>query len=219
MKLRLSACMIMVAGLSACSGWFVEPLQNNPPPTPFPSSTPIIYTATPLILPAPLTSTPVEPPVTVTQIQPTSTLTGVPGGPTSTLVFITDAPPAANVHAKILGCQDGFDVTHGMGKVTNSYVTISNLSSQVLPNVCATLRGLNEGRPHPDKTVCVASIPAGYQVTLKLTIDSAFNKDSPVQINVVSDNYLLIRVGQDSCQDMSLFPPNVNSLGKIIPIP
>ncbi len=149
----------------------------------------------------------------------TATSTNASTGISPTLSFVTDVPPSSNVRAKILGCQDGLDITHGMGKVTNAYVTISNLGSADLPNVCATLRGVNEARPHPDKTQCVTLIPSDYQVTMKLTIDSVFNQDSPVQVNVVSDNYLLIRLGQDSCADVSLFPPNVASLGKVIPIP
>jgi hypothetical protein len=211
---------VSVFCLTACNGWIVQPLPYNPPPTPFPTGTPIIYTATPLILPLPMTATSTgTPPSTTTSSLPSTTSTDVRNSATPALTYVTDVPPNANIHANVLGCEDGFDITHGMGKVTNSYVTIGNVGITDIPNVCATLRGLNEGRPHPDKTKCITSIPAGYQVTLKLTIDTTFKKDTPIQIDVTSNNNLLKRIGQVSCTDISLFPPSVESLGKVIPIP
>ena len=118
-----------------------------------------------------------------------------------------------------MGCNTGIDLTHGMGEVTNAYVTISNLGSGQLENVCATLRGKDEGRVHPDKTKCLPALAAGYQVTQKLTVDTTFKEDTPIQIDVASNDDLLERVGKDSCTDIGLFPPGEDSLGVVIPIP
>ena len=106
-----------------------------------------------------------------------------------------------------------------MGEVTNSYVTISNLGPADLDNVCATLRGLDEGRSHPDKTKCSPSLPTGYQVMQKLTVDTTYKEASPIQIDVTSNDVLLQRVGKDSCKDIGLFPPDVNDLGVVKRIP
>ncbi len=106
-----------------------------------------------------------------------------------------------------------------MGEVTNAYVTVSNLGNADLGNLCATLNGLDEGRPHPDKTVCVPSLPAKYRVTLKLTIDTAYNVNTPVQVDVSANDVLLQRVGQDSCRDIGIFTPNIEDIGVVKPIP
>lgn len=106
-----------------------------------------------------------------------------------------------------------------MGEVTNAYITIKNSGSRDLTNVCATLNALDEGRVHPDKTRCIASLPAGYQVTLKLTVDTTFRVDSPIQVNVTSGSEELQRVGKDSCSDLGLFGPDTGELGVVTPIP
>jgi hypothetical protein len=123
------------------------------------------------------------------------------------------------IKVDLLGCNTGIDLSHGMGEVTNAYVTISNLGTVDLGNVCATLNGRDEGRPHPDKTKCSTSLPAGYQVTQKLTIDTTYKEASLIQIDVSSNNVLLQRVGKDTCRDIGLFPPAVEGLGVVKKIP
>ena len=61
-----------------------------------------------------------------------------------------------------------------MGVVTNAYVTISNLGNGNLTNVCAKSSVSDEARRSQDKSECILSLPAGYQVTLKLTVDTGF---------------------------------------------
>jgi hypothetical protein len=106
-----------------------------------------------------------------------------------------------------------------MGEVTNAYVTIQNTGNTDLMDVCATLNALDEGRAHPDKTKCVASLPAGYQVTEKLTVDSTLGKSTPIQVDILSADHLLQRVGQNACTNLDLLPPDINSLGTVTPMP
>ena len=106
-----------------------------------------------------------------------------------------------------------------MGEVTNAYVTISNTGDVALNNVCATLNAMDEGRVHPDKTKCVASLPAGYQVSEKLTVDTTLKQASPIQVDVTSSGNLLQRVGQNACTNFDLIPPKIHNLGTIMPIP
>ena len=61
-----------------------------------------------------------------------------------------------SVAVDILGCNTSIDITHGMGEVTNAYVTVKNTGMVDLPNTCALLRAIDEDREHPDKKVCVA---------------------------------------------------------------
>lgn len=233
MKRTAFICVLFSVLLSACSGWTVEPLPYVSS-TPFPSATPIIVSATPVIpassitamagvTPAALTNTPAPastaPTGTNTQVV---TETVAVGPTTSAPATITPASTAAlspSVNTKILGCSNGLDITHGMGEVTNAYITIQNTSSMDLANVCATLNMLGEGRVHPDKTKCISSLPVGYQVTEKLTVDSTLGKDSPIQVDVDLGVTLLQRVAQNYCADFNLFGPKINGLWTVTPIP
>ena len=126
---------------------------------------------------------------------PTSQTTGVPGDsatPTGTFApTLTDTPTPATptpsapeITIAILGCDTGLDIAHGMGEVTNAYVTVSNVGKGDALNVCATLSAGDEDRPHPDKTQCVPVLPAGYQVTHKLTVDTRNQVDAYVKVDV-----------------------------------
>jgi hypothetical protein len=91
-----------------------------------------------------------------------------------------------------------------MGEVTNAFVTLQNTGNVDLPNTCGLLRAVDEGRPHPDKTKCVDNLPAGYQVTLKLTVDSTFKQSTIIQVDASSADILLMRVDQQSCTNLDL---------------
>jgi hypothetical protein len=105
-----------------------------------------------------------------------------------------------------------------MGEVTNAYVTISNATSADISDACATLSALDEGRPHPDKTRCVPTLAAGYQVTFKLTVDSTYKAQTPIQVDVNSGSSLLLRVGAAACTDIGLLAPAPDDLGVPMPI-
>ena len=221
MKHLLLVCSSLMILISGCEGWTVQPIPYITP-TPFPSRTPSIYTATPIILLPSTTLTSTITPASPTQtiMTPTDsaalTSTDTPTTPTITSTA-TSSPPSIKV--EILGCTTSLDISHGMGEVTNAYVTISNLGAVDTGNLCATLNGLDEGRPHPDKTVCASSLPAKYQVTLKLTIDTTYKVNTPIQVDVSANDVLLQRVGQDSCRDIGIFSQNVEDLGVVKPIP
>ncbi len=106
-----------------------------------------------------------------------------------------------------------------MGEVTNAYVEIMNTTADPVPEFCATLNALDEGRPHPDKTKCLPSLPAGYQVTFKLTVDTTYKENTPVQVDVDSGNTLLVRVGEPACTAIGLLLPDIDSLDVAKPIP
>lgn len=210
--------------LSSCITWDVNP-QPFPVWTPIPTRTPGVVTATPIILFAtgtalPFTLTPS--PTTEASITPSATsATATPETPsvTPTVTETPTALPNPQVNVEILGCDTGFDVTHGMGEVTNAYVVVKNSGNINLPNACAKLAANDEGREHPDKTRCVDNLPVNNQVTLKLTVDSTYKKDTIVQVDVSSAGILLQRVDKQSCRDISLFGPLPAGIGTVAPIP
>jgi hypothetical protein len=206
---------------TGCDGWsYTVPTFPAPPPTITPSifsPTPVIFTITNTTTPAPVSETPTETPTeTVTPVTPTDTATAFTEAPppsdTPTL-----PPVSPNIIVEVLGCNTSIDVAHGMGEVTNAYTTLKNNTGVDLSNLCATLNALDEGRVHPDKTVCVPSLADGQQVTLKLTVDSTYKQNTPIQVEVKSGETLLARIGQDSCTDIGLFAPAPGSL--LTPVP
>ncbi len=118
---------------------------------------------------------------------------------------------------EVLGCDTSIDVTHGMGEVTNAYLVLRNTGGVDLTNLRATLHALDEGREHPDKTVEVTLLPVAHKVTLKLTVDSTYQEETPIQVEVIADAGLFQRVGSDSCRDIGLFAPNPDGLTTPMP--
>jgi hypothetical protein len=182
-----------------------------------PSNQPPIYTATPFIIPPPTLQgsfTPGAP----TLLSFTETPTPI-ASPTPSPVIATDTLPVVqSVEVVILGCDTSLDVMHGMGEVTNAYVTVKNTGTVDLPNACGMLRANDEDREHPDKKVCLPNLPAQFQVNLKLTVDSAYKQDTIIQVDVLSNEVILLRVDRQSCRDIRLFGGVPGDVGVIEPI-
>jgi len=198
---------------TSCNGWTIQPLPNNPTPFVLPTRTPAIFSPTPFIveITSTITNTPTFLP-TNTNIPP-ATSTEVPLS-TSTPTSIVNAPA---LQILVLGCNTGVDITHGMGEVTNAYVTLKNIGNVDLTNLVATLYALDEGREHPDKIQEIASLPILYEVTLKMTVDSTYKEETPIQVEVTSDQRLFPREGLGSCRDIGLFVPKPEGLNTPIP--
>jgi hypothetical protein len=208
--------ILLAGGLSGCNGWTIQPLPN--PPTPFlPATlTPSIFTATPVVIgPTATSSIYTSTPVATATTLPTNTNVSPSETPVATW---TSAPPGQpSVSVEVLGCNTSIDITHGMGEVTNAFVTLKNTGSVDLFNLTTTLRALDEGREHPDKTVETTFLQAGYQVTLKLTVDSTYQAETPIQVEVTGDGGLFQRVGAESCRDIGLLAPDPSSLNTPMP--
>ena len=113
----------------------------------------------------------------------TRTLTPLP----TAIRTATTSPLPPRLTTTILGCETGLDITHGLGEVTNAYVLVRNPLNTELTNVCLVLGANDEGKPHPDKSHCFASLRAGYEVTTKLTVDTEFRKLTSIQVAVTTN--------------------------------
>jgi len=210
---------------ASCSGWFFQPSPYTPP-TPFlpPTNTPSIVSPTPVAIGV-NTSTPVitTPTTAPTSISAGATSTDMPTVVVTETATVTLAPTATiissipSISVEVLGCNTSIDVTHNLGEVTNAYVTLKNTGSLDLTNIKATLNALDEGLAHPDKTVEMLVLPIGYQVTIKLTVDSTYREATPVQIEVTADLGVFQRIGVESCRDLGLFAPKPDAL--LTPVP
>lgn len=213
--MKWSICLpgILILLLSGC----INTDAVTAAPNPFaitPSRAPFIFTVTPLIVYPTVSETPsatatpaMEAPASLT---PTASQTETPT-PTFTL-----APETLGI--TLLGCEAGFDVTHGMGEVTNVYVKLTNSFGPDLTAVCATLAAADEDRVHPDKTACVDALPQGYQTILKLTVDTAFQVSSVVEVTVSSSDGLFLRAGGLACTDIGGEIPLSEEIGVVRPI-
>ena len=234
MKRMVLAAMLLL-WLGACTGGNIPVLITTPivSPSPLPAilsptppfipsstSTPLIYSPSPTLGQTPsITST-----ETVTStFTPASTSTFTPKStftPPSTLIS-TSTPTAtllSGLFVEIPGCNTSLDILHQMGEVTNAFPIIENSSRSLLTNVCATLSASDEARLHPDKTACVAELPTGFQVTLKLTVDTGFEQDTSIQVGVKTAEGLNASASRPSCADIGLPGWLPDKVGVIEPI-
>ena len=213
---KLLFVFLMMLLLTSCNGWFFQSSPYNPP-TPFlpATNTPSILSPTPVVIGV-NTATPMI--ATSTAVMTNTPFEAVTNTPPSTSTAATaSVVPAPAVSVEVLGCNTSIDVTHGMGEVTNAFVTIKNSGNVDLTNLKATLNALDEGRVHPDKTAEIASLPVANQVTVKLTVDSTYREETPIQIEITADGGLFQRVGASSCRDIGIFAPNPQGLKTPLP--
>jgi hypothetical protein len=196
--------------LSACDTFGYQP-QPFPVWSPIPSRTPGVVSPTPIVF----TAAPHVSTVTATASE-TPAITPTTMTETPSLTFTPTV--LQSVQVEILGCNTSIDITHGMGEVTNAYVTVRNTGNVDLPDTCGLLRAIDEGREHPDKQVCVSNLPVDHQVTLKLTVDSAYQQDTAIQVDTSSNDLLLLRVDRPSCTDIGIFGDAPDDTGVIKPI-
>jgi len=215
---RIIPIVLFAVLLSGCNGWVIQPIPYPTPLVP-PSPLPSIYSPTPVIIGvtnasatpviATSTITPTFFPTSTNNVQATDT-------PVNTLTP-TSATAMPALQIIILGCNTSIDLTHGMGEVTNAFVTLKNIGNVELTNLVTTLYALDEGREHPDKTQETASLPVGYETTLKLTVDSTYKQESTIQVETKSDQGTFPREGVAACRDIGLLTPDPQGLNTPVP--
>ena len=219
---KLLTVFLFVFPLTSCSGWFFQASPYNPP-TPFlpPTRTPSIVSPTPIISGV-ASPTPAQATTTATVVTPAVVFTNTPFVPptfTDTPFPTVTAPVLVlSVGIEVLGCDTSIDISHGLGEVTNAFISLMNNGTLDVTNLRATLFALDEGQEHPDKTVEIPFIPVAHKVIVKLTVDSTYQAETPIQVEVSADGGLFQRVGQESCRDIGLFAPDPGSLNTPVPV-
>jgi hypothetical protein len=201
--------------LSACDVWG-QPSQPIPVWTPLATQTPQIVSPTPFILlPPSIDSTPTL--IFLTPVTPTNTEIPSPTH-TPTITPTHTAVPVQSADLEILGCNTSFDLLLGMGEVTNAFVNVKNTGNVDLPNTCALLRAIDEDREHPDKKRCVDNLPVAHQVRLKLTADTQYRVETIIQVDLTTNETVLLRLDRQSCRNISLFGGVPSDVGVVKPI-
>lgn len=214
---RVIPLLLFTMLLSSCNGWVIQP-----GPTPFlpATSTPSIFTPTPAVIGVTsVSSTPIIATSTATDFLPSATNTLVLTATNTSIVTptFTSSPSGPAISIQILGCNTSIDVLHGMGEVTNAFVTLKNTGGVALTNIRTTLFALDEGREHPDKTIELVALPVGNQVTIKLTVDSTYKQETPIQVEVISDQGIFPREGSAACTEIGLLVPSPSTLNTPVP--
>ncbi len=217
---RATPVLLIALLLASCNGWIIQPLPGNPP-TPFLpfTQTPSVFSPTPVIIGVTsVSATPIIATLTPSTT-PFPTFTGSPAPVTITLSStLTPPPPVIGISIKVLGCDTSFDAVHGMGEVTNAFVMLRNIGGVQLTNLRTTLNVLDPGQQtHPDQTIATAILPIGYQVTIKLTADTTYKAETPIQVKAVSDQGEFPIEGLGSCTKIGLLAPNPAGLNTPIP--
>ncbi len=139
---------------------------------------------------------------------PTQTLTPTPSpSPTPT------PAPAFNVF--IQTCDTGIDVFNGMGEVTNAYVTVQNVGNREATGVAITLQANDEERVHPDKSYQVDHLPAGYEISVKLTVDTKNATDTIITANASSPQGITATASKTSCKARRPDQDILNKIGEL----
>lgn len=211
---KIIPTILMAVLLTSCNGWVIQPFPGNPP-TPFLplTPTPSIFTPTPVVIGVASAT----PNISIATNTFTPLPTNTPFVVISDTPSLTNLPSGPSISVEVLGCNTSIDVSHGMGEVTNAFITLKNTGGVQLTNLKATLFALDEGREHLDKTLEITSIPVGFEVTLKLTVDSTYQQETPIQIEVSGDGGLFQRVGSASCEDIGLLAPDPSGLYTPVP--
>jgi hypothetical protein len=169
------------------------------------SQTPVIVTNPPALTALALLATASMTPTAAPSLTPTASPTATP------------EPP--RLELSILGCDTSLDLAHQMGEVTNAYVLLANTGQSAANNVCALLSSSDEGRQHPDHLGCVLTLPAGYQVTFKLTVDTDFGKDTLIRVDASSAEKVSAKAADRSCRAIGAPKHDLDPFGVIRPIP
>ncbi|MBM3131013.1 MAG: hypothetical protein FJ009_20595 [Chloroflexi bacterium] len=172
--------------------------------TPLPSHT---FTQTPSAIPTAIVSpTPwvwLPSPTPIPTHTPTlvSTATSTPTATRTPTLTLTPAPPKLSI--AILGCESGFDLSLGLGYVTNAYVRARNLGGVELTNVCLTLNTNGEGKLHPTKSRCISTLRVNYEVTTILTVDAEYKNLTAIEVIATANPAVSDRVAGTSCKALS----------------
>jgi len=200
---KISFGFLLVVALTSCSGLKIPLFSGTPviEPSPYPQ----------IISPTP----PFIPTNTLTGTQPT----GTANMETPTLTASTVPTSVESLGLEILGCNTSLDITHGLGEVTNAFPVVRNQGKTDLTNVCATLSASDEAKAHPDKTACTITLPPGYQIVLKLTVDTGFKQDTSITVNVTTEQGFGANATRSSCREVGLPGSVPAKVGILEPIP
>jgi hypothetical protein len=149
---------------------------------------------------------------------PTATATITATATTSYTATATATPsmvPVPKLNAFIMTCDTGIDIFNKLGEVTNAYVTVQNVGSGDANEVQVILSATDEGKPHPDKSFLVQHLPFGYEISLKLTVDTTERSLTSLTLTVTSAEGVKEAATKSGCPSLVPEKDIIQKLGSL----
>jgi len=89
-------------------------------------------------------------------------------------------------------------------ETTNAWVLVQNVGGSDATNVIVSLNPSDLDKVLPESSDSVNYLPVGYQVMFLLTADTAFGKDTSIEVIVTNDQMVTAIDTKPSCEDLSL---------------
>jgi len=149
----------------------------------------------------------------------TPTLTATPK-PTSTRTPTPTATPIPlpQVNVFIRSCDTGIDIFNGLGEVTNAYVLVQNLGDVDATHLWVAMKASDEEKNHPAKSYQFEVLPGGYEIALKLTVDTKNGTDTSIDVLVTSDEGVNIIASEESCKQRRTDKSVLDALGELFEV-
>lgn len=210
-KISISILMLLAVVLASCG---FSPIQVTPN-DPGLATAMKAYTETTLANIGPL-ETPT--PKRLLTNTPTATVTITATATANQTATATDTPsmvPVPKLNAFIMTCDTGIDIFNKLGEVTNAYVTVQNVGSVDANDVQVILSATDEGKPHPDKSFLVQHLPFGYEISLKLTVDTTERSLTSLTLNITSAEGVKVAASKSGCPSLVPEKDIIQKLGSL----
>ena len=212
-KATLSILMVLAVLLAGCDLNLAQFIPNDPNPPPTLNVHTI--TARPILK---LTQTPTATPKQTLTGTPTASQTFTLTAEASQTASLTETPsqvPGPKINVLIMTCDTGIDIFNRLGEVTNAYVTVQNVGTGDANDVQIELSAIDEGKPHPDKRFVVQHLPFGYEISLKLTVDTTEKKATSLTVNVTSAEGVKEKATKSSCTSLVPEKDMIKKMGSL----
>lgn len=114
-----------------------------------------------------------------------------------------------------MGCDTGYDISHGLGEVTNVYAEIRNIGNADASGVTAEASASDEDSGvHPNKQAPIGDIPAGYAARVKMTVDTAYRAYGTISVRATAYNADSTIKSTNDCSEID--PNTIEGLGTIV---
>lgn len=139
--------------------------------------------------------------------------------PIDNVIDIEEAQPVPStepvLHFEITNCKHSYDISHGMGEVTNLFGSIKNIGDVPAQNITLSLTASDpSARHHPDESKTISILQPEEERTFKLTIDTTYDVYTAVTVTATCSN--CNHFAEAYVEDCKFFSESITSILKLI---
>jgi hypothetical protein len=134
----------------------------------------------------------------------------------------TSTPGPAQVNVFLEGCETGVEGVSGRGEITYAYVRVDNAGSVDVENVYLLAQATDpDSTLHPSSLEFIHHLPAGYQTTRRLIVDTRLGKATTITAFLTGPSGLHEVDARPECQELNADQVTsfTSILGSFLPIP